>query len=40
MCPLAPSSMFMTNSQLLWRTLHSVPLPVIIKSKVVKEILQ
>jgi len=32
--------MFVTNSMLLWWTLDSVPLPLVIKSKVVKEALQ
>jgi len=39
MCLLA-TTMFMTNSMLLWWTLHSVPFPVVTKLKVVKEALQ
>jgi len=39
MCPIA-TSMFMTDSTLLWWTLDSVPLPVVIKPKVVKDGLQ
>ena len=38
MCPLT-MSMFMTD-MLLWWTLHSVRLPILIKSKAVKEALQ
>ena len=38
---VSPScGMFMTNSMLLWWTLDSVPLPLVIKPKVVKEALQ
>jgi len=36
MCPL-PTSMFMANSMLLWWTSSRVPLPLVIKPKVVKE---
>jgi len=32
--------MFMTNNMLLWWTLDSVPLPLVIKPKLVKEALQ
>jgi len=32
--------MFVTNSMLLWWTLDSVPLPLVIKPKVAKEALQ
>jgi len=39
MCPLA-TSMFMTNSTLLWWTLGNVLLLVVIKLKAVKEALQ
>jgi len=37
-CPA--TVMFMTNSMLLWWTLDSVPLPLVIKPKVVKEALR
>jgi len=37
--PLA-TSMFVTNSMLLWWTLGKVPLPLVIKLKVVEEALQ
>jgi len=33
-------TMFMTNSMLLWWTLDSVPLPLVIEAKVAKEDLQ
>jgi len=39
MCPPA-TVIFMTNNMLLWWTLDSVPLPRVIKPKVVKEALQ
>jgi len=37
---LTATVMFMTSSMLLWWTLDSVPLPLVIKPKVVKETLQ
>jgi len=39
MC-LAATVMFMANSMLLWWTLDSVVLPIVIKPKVVTEVLQ
>jgi len=39
MCP-PPTVIFVTNSMLLWWTLDSVPLLLVIKTKIVKEVLQ
>jgi len=39
MCPPA-TAMFLSNSILLWWTLDSVPLPLVIKPKVLQEALQ